>query len=226
MGLCISVGIKAYVKINDSEDFAFYLKVFEEINKVLKENGLPEYHEPEDLPEMVMIDEQPSVAYYNSFSYSFIHYLRRFYARSVADPDWIPTLVAEGENPWEDEAVIDELAMLSSHLLCHSDCEGYYLPVDFDEVIFDFDKVIFDEEGEDRIPGNMLGSSYALLKELKFIADKLKINLDEHGVILNLSDIHVEINNETGFWIEKIVWLVLYESSLLSIKYNTAIVFQ
>jgi hypothetical protein len=46
-----------------------------------------------------------------------------------------------------------ETYMQESHLLCHSDCAGYYLPIDFDDIIVD-------NKGKNRIAGDILCSSY------------------------------------------------------------------
>jgi hypothetical protein len=57
----------------------------------------------------------------------------------------------DGENPAQDKAIDDQSSMLSSHLPCHSDCEGYYVPIDFGEPLF---------ADEDAFAGaGMLGSS-------------------------------------------------------------------
>ena len=47
----------------------------------------------------------------------------------------------------DDAYVEEELMMMTSHLLCHSDSECYYIPVDFQDVIFD-----------DTLPGEHLGT--------------------------------------------------------------------
>lgn len=44
--------------------------------------------------------------------------------------------VADGEDPITDEAVIDATTNFSGHFICHSDAEGYYVPKNFEEVIF------------------------------------------------------------------------------------------
>lgn len=62
--------------------------------------------------------------------------------------------------------------MFASHLLCHSDCEGFYLPVDFEVVLID-------SQDQDRIPGGLLGSSYRLRDELLAIAPALGITVSD-----------------------------------------------
>ena len=56
------------------------------------------------------------------------------------------------------------------HLIVHGDAEGYYLPVEFDDVI------IPDPSLE--IAGGMLGSSHALLRECRELAGVLELPED------------------------------------------------
>jgi hypothetical protein len=53
------------------------------------------------------------------------------------------------------------------HLLVHSDAEGFYVPVEFDEVLF-----------SDGVPGTMLGSSQALSRECEELAQALGVPAD------------------------------------------------
>jgi hypothetical protein len=218
MGLSISVGNLAYFA-EDPEAAEWFQEEMIQVNEVLVEQGFPQHQEPEKLPPM----QNRSKVY--GFSYSYLHHLRRIYARTVDNPEWITTPTPKEESAADDEVLDEQMYMMSSHLLCHSDSGGFYLPIEFEEIIFD------DGDG-DRIPGGMLGSSYSLMKELIFIAPKLGIQL-ENG---NLSDEEVikielaiqaeeEDESQEGLWIEKIVWLSLFESARLSIEYKTAICF-
>lgn len=211
MGLAVSVGILADLRVNDEDGFEIYRKSFKRLNKVLKANDLPAHTEPEELPDL---DNRSGLS---SFPYSFLHYLRRFATHAKIKSNWKPKPFPESANPSEDSLVIDELAMLSSHLLCHSDSDGYYVPLDFPEPIF---------ADEKDIPGGMLGSSQGLLRELIAVAPYLSISLSggelpdsEAGRINEIAEA------EGPFWIEKAVWLSLYEAARLSIEYRTAICF-
>ena len=155
MGLAIEVGMLADLVDHDVEGAAWTRESFAKVNEVLQKNGLPVHNEPETLP---VIRSRAELA---GYPYSFLHYLRRFYACSRVDPDWAPTPVADNDDPSLDPAVEEEMFMMSSHLLCHSDSEGFYMPIDFDDIIFD------DVES---VPGGMLGSSYRLMEELVEIA--------------------------------------------------------
>jgi hypothetical protein len=212
MGLAISVGILADLMKNDAEGARFFIKQFQLLNEVLRENNLPEHHEPETLAKLHLPES------FGSFPYSFLHYLRRVAAYSFRDKNWVAEDFPSNEDPTEDDVLDSEMMMFESHLLCHSDCEGFYVPVDFSEVIFD------DPKGK-RILGGMLGSSHQLMKEIVQIAPSLEINLIDG----KLSDADAEklnsIEDGDKLFREKIVWLTLFEASRLSIKHKTAIVF-
>lgn len=147
-----------------------------------------------------------------SFPYSFLHYLRRVYARVKQDPAWKAT-PCEGD-PTQDAAVERESYMFEDHLLCHSDCEGFYLPVDFREPVFG-----------DTVLGGIVGSSVRLFDEVCACAPALGIELVD-GVLSDaeaarVNDLAVEGELER----EHTVWIALYEAARLSIAHRTAIVF-
>jgi hypothetical protein len=213
MGLNISVGLLADLAENDEAGAAWLRSVFQGINDVLAEGDLPTYAEPEQLEPM------HSRAETNTFPYGFLHYLRRFYARVEYDPDWIPELVADSDSPIDDPVLSEAMYQMTSHLLCHSDSEGFYLPIVLEEIVVDV-------SGADRIPGGIVGSSYALRQELMAIAPSLGIKL--RGGQLS-DDEATRINGlvakETGFWVELMVWMALFEAARLSIEHGTAIAF-
>jgi len=198
---------------HDAEGAQWLRDNLAKVNEVLAENDLPRHEEPERLSPMQSRDDLLS------YPYSFLHYLRRVYAHVTRDPGWEPTPMPEGENAAEDPVVDEETYMMSSHLLCHSDCEGFYLPIDFHDVIID-------ETDQDRILGGLLGSSYRLMEELVSVAPKLGITL-EGGRLSDAEAVNInEIGeNEGPMWIEKTVWLSLFEAARLSIEHKTAICF-
>ncbi|NOK58013.1 MAG: hypothetical protein GFH27_549287n317 [Chloroflexi bacterium AL-W] len=209
MGLSISVGILADLIINDQEGAAWVREDLTIVNRYLTEAGLPAHVEPEQLP---LLDWRTKDC---SFSYSPLHHLRRIYARTQEDPNGDLTPVAEGEDPIKDQAVEDELYMFRSHLLCHSDAEGYYIPIDFAEVI----------SGDD-IPGGFIGSSYRLRDELIVTARPLKITLIDG----ELSDAEIRrvksvIDKQGPFYREHLAWLALFEATRLSIQHKCVIAF-
>ncbi|BEP44287.1 MULTISPECIES: hypothetical protein [Variovorax] len=238
MGLAVCVGMLAELLEDDPESAEGFEEELAEVNRVLAAAGLPPHTEPRGPLEL---DSRASI---DGFPYSFIHYLRRAYAHRVLAPDWVATPLADDVDPTADPKIQALLDGSESHLLCHSDAEGFYVPIDFQEVLFDGDGSDEDEEEDDAqeeadeaegdadleelsgLPGGMLGSSQRLLEELVFVAPALGIRL-ENG---KLSDEEAEridalIDDDNGLYREYVSWLLLYESARLSIEHRTAIVF-
>ena len=213
MGLCVSTGALAWLNENDAEGAEWTRESLAKVNEVLAEKGLPPHVEPEQLP--AMKDRAGVLGY----PYSFLHHLRRVYARVLNNPNWTPTPVSEGEDPASDSAVEEKLFEMSSHLLCHSDAEGFYLPIDFNDIIID-------DKNQERIKGGLLGSSHRLMEELIVVAPKLGVKLDGSDLLdAEAERIKKESESEEGLWIEKTVWLSLFEAARLSIQHKTAICF-
>jgi len=201
----------ADLKVNDEEGCEWFRESLRNVNGVLRENGLPDHAEPEALPSLQSRDSV------GSYPYSFLHHLRRFAAHASAKPGWKPTPFPESDDPSQDSLVDRESTMFASHLLCHSDCEGFYVPIDFAEPIF---------ADEDRIPGGMLGSSYGLMRELRAVAPALGITLTGNALSDHeVSRINTIVESQGAFWIENLVWLSLFEAARLSIEHKTAICF-
>ena len=213
MGLAIEVGMLADLIENDEEGAEWLRESLANLNAVLAEQHLPPHVEPEILPQM----DNRSIL--ESFPYSFLHHLRRAYARWKQDPESPILPCAPDENPAADLAVDEESSMLESHLLCHSDCEGFYIPIPFDGLLVD-------ENDQGRIVGGLLGSSYRLRDELISLAPGLGIHLD-NGELSDsvIARIESDITAESGLWIERGVWLTLFEAARLSIAHRSAICF-
>jgi hypothetical protein len=208
MGLAVAVGTLADLLENDPEGAEWLRGEFEAVNAVLARHNLPPHHEPERLD--VSLFEQSHAC--SSFPYSFLHYLRRAYAhmdegRPIPDED---ELTAAHESVIEDAST-----MFSSHLLCHSDCEGMYVPIDFAEPIFD-----------DEIPTGMLGSSQGLLREVLAVAPHIGVTLVDGRPTPACEAELQEIEDSGPFWRERVVWYALWEAATQSIAHRTAIVFQ
>lgn len=210
MGLGIDVGNLAFsIKHNYADGIAVLREHFNAINAHLRREGLPEHHEPEVLPELHSRAEAMHFQYFN------LPYLRRIYAHAHQDPEWIATPVPPGGDP-RDKAVEDELCVfMTSHLICHSDSDGYYVPVDFPYMLY-----------SDDLPAHILGSSYRLQEELQVAARPLGITLDNG----RLSDqeaarINALARADGPFVREYGIWLALFEAARLSITHGTAIKF-
>lgn len=211
MGLAIEVGVLAYLVEHDVEGAEWVAEELEKINEALRTAGLPTHAEPRTLPTL------KSRCSTDSYPYSFLHFLRRVVARRLNNPVWLATPLVEGEDPADDPIVGRELQAMRSHVICHSDAEGYYVPIDFNEIVFVEDA---------SVPGGgIVGSSQRVLDELVAVAPAL-------GIVLNgseLSDAEAQrIDAETDelpLFIERLVWLSLFEAARLSVEHRTAICF-
>ena len=213
MGLTVGIGVLAYLLENDQEGASSLEEGFAAANLLLEAEGLPIHSEPRTFKTPV------SRASIRSFPYSFIHYLRRAYAHRSANQSWMAHPIDHNVDPAADPLVDDELAMLCSHLICHSDAEGFYLPIDFSDVLF------ADPE-DSSLPGGMLGSSYRLLEELEVVAPALGIRLNDGRLPHDEAERIDELAcSGEGIYRELCSWLALYEAARLSIELKTAIVF-
>ena len=211
MGLAVEVGMLADLLVHDEEGGEWLRQSFAAINAVLKENGLPEHIEPERLPSL---ESRAGLA---SFPYSFLHHLRRAYAHWRSNPEKPIEPCLPGEDPARDPLLQDARSRFPSHLLCHSDAEGFYIPIDFTDVISD---------SEDRIVGDWLGSSYQLMRELTEVAPGLGIELlGDQLTDAEAEKLDAEADTGAELWIERTVWLSLFEAARLSIRHKAAICF-
>lgn len=211
MGLAVSVGLLADLLQNDPEGAEWLVGSIAVVNRVLEDSGLPVHTEPREL---VPVPTRSSIG---GFPYSFIHYLRRAYAHGMADPSWRATPLPEDSDPSTDAVLEAETEQFSSHLLCHSDCEGYYVPIDFPEVLFD-------ESGQ--LPGGMLGSSQRLMGELIAVAPALCIQL-QNGELSDQEASRIDGVSCSGEGLsrEYCSWLALYEAARISIAQKALIAF-
>lgn len=212
MGLAVSIGVLAEILEEDPEGAEWFETSLAAANKLLVQAGMPAHVEPRSLQ---LPDGRAPIG---SYPYSFMHYLRRVYAHRCAEPEWMAAPLSDEDDPTDDPVLEAEGDMLRSHLLCHSDAEGFYLPVDFEDVYF------ADEDSD--LPGGMLGSSFRLMDELIVAAPALGIRLTDG----HLSDDEAERIGELacsdeGMCREYCSWISLYEAARLSIAFKTAIVF-
>lgn len=208
MSLAVSIAPIAQFKQADKEGYAYYTQVFEHLNDFLQSNQLATYTEPEELPAI----PKPAIS---GQPYTWLHYLRWAYIQIGENPNVILEPVAETDNPVAlmGEEVID---YIDSHLINHSDTEGFYLPIDFAEPLYD-----------EMITGSTLGSSYRLLQELQEIAPSLGIHLNEGELSEEEAQrVYQFAKSETGLYREFSSWLMLYENARNSIHYKTAMMFQ
>jgi hypothetical protein len=232
MGLCLSVGILVEMKKCDEEGYGYCLEQFSKINKVLKKAGIDEHCEPED------------IAFKDTFScdmwgYSGIHYLRRIAAylaqgKGLPEPGDEDTYKDSMVDSYYEVAANSNTGLFKSlfsirlpneldfqHLMMHSDCEGYYIPLDFDDVLLSPKRF--------KIAGAMIGSTYRLYDECKELAKHLELPLEldhENERLLNAGE-----NQGSGsskwerYGIESFTCLRLLRACEVSLKHKAAIVF-
>ena len=205
MGLAISVGLLDFVA-GDEEGVEFYRGELERINALLIANGASAHVEPE------AVDHPNYRGFVSSFPYSFIHYLRRAIAYHAVGETL--TEVPKGGDAADDPILAEEYYMLSSHIICHSDCDGYYVPIEFSEPIFDPESNL------------TLGSSIAMVEELIAVAPSLGIDIVDRALSDDEAKKLAEANDDSApFYREKIVWFTLWELANVSVQQNATLIF-
>jgi hypothetical protein len=211
MGLAIEVGILSDLVGAAEDEIADVRAELDGLSAALAAEGVV-WSEPEG----VLVP--PTRADVASFPYSWLHYLRRVLA--LVTTRQVVTPVDGSDAVDRDRQRVDDVTMMySSHLLCHSDCEGYYVPVAFATPLF-----LPEDSGV--VGGGMVGSSQGLLAELRWCAPAIGIEL---AADQSLSDAEAqrlaELPDTADFAIESTVWLALHEACEASIASGCAIVF-
>jgi hypothetical protein len=178
MGLGLEVGILADLRVNDEEGYEYFRSHLEALNRYLQQANIPEHEERED----------GEVWSAEMFGYSGLHYLRRF----AAHLDLTGRLPSPGGDDSSNDPILEQYYQVADgakgsflsrlwgkhknikrtfdHLIVHSDAEGFYLPIEFPNVLFPDESLA--------IAGGMVGSSYSLLRECERIAAALEIPAD------------------------------------------------
>jgi hypothetical protein len=206
MGVSVSTFALAFANIHDHEGAAWIRSNLEHVNDVLREAGHTTFTEPESEPDGV---EQ---AFSNGFPYGFFYTLHRAYSRVQRGLEVIP---AGEEFTPEDHDLIDEVGNEgASHLICHSISEGFYVPLEFTDPLFD-----------ERVLGSWLGSSQALLRELAELTAPLGIEVDAVGNPTPGMCSRVFDESDHPLKRERFAWLTLHQAAKISVRYGTAIHF-
>lgn len=217
MGLAIEVGILADLRENDEDGFAEYENQFRLINEFLAASGLPQHTDPLELSEEQVLS-------FEMWGYSGLHYLRRI-AAHVAETGMLPP---PGDDDSSDDPILQKFYAKEDldnakfgHLLLHSDADGYYLPIPFNDVLFAPDDLGID--------GDMVGSSYQLLAECEELAELLEIPPDldpESDEVWDAADAQGEGEIKwKKYGVESFVCIRLIHAARYSIETGAAIVF-
>ncbi|KAI9028396.1 hypothetical protein DFJ74DRAFT_489871 [Hyaloraphidium curvatum] len=222
MGLAVEVGLLAhFAGGSDPEALEHYRGQFARLRAAVEAAGVSGYCEPESIPPKPSGNNLgPSDRLSSSFPYSFLQYLRRAYALLVSELPVVPA--TDPAVLKHDAGVVDDAAsMLSSHLLCHSDCEGYYVPVDLPDPLF-----LVPDSG---VAGaGIVGSSPRLLQELRALAPSLGIRLGEGGQLPPAEEDRVAMlaEDDADPWHRELTaWTALFRAAGESVRTGAAIVF-
>ncbi|GIH80043.1 hypothetical protein Plo01_64720 [Planobispora longispora] len=116
-----------------------------------------------------------------------------------------------------DGHIEDAASMLDSHLLCHADDAGFYVPLPFEGPLF---------LAEDTIDGaGMVGSSQGLLGELIEIAPLIGVGLEPDTSLSDAEASRLVQDGGGPYAVEQITWLALHEACRASIASGHAIVY-
>ena len=210
MGLNVVVGILVDAEDDAADHFGCDFAV---IRELLDMAGAGQWNEP-DLAEGDDLEG-------DMWGYSGLHALRRV-AVHLAATGTLPRPL-EASKATDDPLLKKAYAALPGdpagpfdHLIYHSDCEGYYVPVDFGQVIVD-----------ESVAGGYLGSSVRLLAETRRIATALGLPEDldpDSEEVFSATDA-----DAAGGWqrygIESYVCLRLIQTAKHSIATGAAIAF-
>ena len=220
MGLGLEVGILADLREEDEEGYEWKLKEFESINNLLRSRGLEPHNEPNDC----------EIWSCSMWGYSGFHYLRRL----AAYLDSTGTLPPPGDDDIvEDPIIVEYLESVESevpshkfkrefdHLIVHSDCEGFYLPIDFEHVLA--------ADPSMEISGGVIGSTHRLLKECEHIASILNIPSQLNSGSRELTEAAASQGAGDALWqrygVESYSCVWLIQACKKSIETGAAIVF-
>ncbi|MGI5170685.1 hypothetical protein ACQEU3_40685 [Spirillospora sp. CA-253888] len=165
MGLNVVVGLLA----DADEDYAAMVRAdFAAIGELLEREQAGRWAEPDPLE---LDDEQD--AEFEMWGYAGLHTVRRLAVHLTVNR-CLPAPLAGAQRAADDPLLNKAYSTPPSgppgpfdHLIHHSDCEGYYVPLDFERVIVD-----------DKAPGGYLGSSVRLLAETRRVAEAIGLPED------------------------------------------------
>ena len=180
----------------EDEHKEYALKALERINHILESNQLDTHHEPEGTEE----DE-----YWNfMIKYGAVEEFQ----------DLVRKLKKQGDLSFSDATL--------SHLLEHSASDGFFLPMDFESILFDDDYHL-----SSCVKIREICAEVARYLELPTPLDELSIDYSGEGE--EIEDLLDENRKEGGKWtecfIETLICVVLYQGATVSLNTGKIMVF-
>ncbi len=219
MGLAVQVGILADLRSTDRQGYEHHKRQLAQVGECLRRSGLPPHVEPEDVV----------VSAWDLAGYWPLHCLRRLAAwvnlegrlPPPGDEDSSEDPLVERYYDFERGCRDGQPLVSFDHLIFHSDVEGYYVPVDFPEVLFP------DEDLE--IDGGMVGSVQRLLAECELLARVLELPEDPDPASLDLAKAAGSQGQGDSRWqqygVESLACATLLAAARAALERGTAIVF-
>jgi hypothetical protein len=195
----------------DAEEIEDFKQVYRDLDRFLKARGLPGHVEPETLPPL------ESNCDVGNFSYQSLHRLRRAYVYQRKNLKFFPVADALDDDPvLKDEY---ENPTFTSHLVHFSDCEGFYVPLDFAEPLY--------ADDDENVLGGGVGSSPRLRAELVMVAPLLAIPLADGRLVQEVAAELGNFDRQSAHPLgsERMIWLALFEAACQSIEFKSAIRF-
>ena len=240
MGLCVTVGMLADQLVHDQEGAEWVLEKLELVNEALLSSDLPAHNEPTAC-EVWSGDMFSEFSLFALFEVAGLHWKDGYIPRdtlldglesSTYDELFKAALAAADGPPkptlWQSLTGKTPAAPETPpfvHLVCHSDIDGFYLPFDFEEVVWPAE---FDEETGGIWP---VGSVVKLAADLGTICTLLEIpaemNSDNQELITLLEN--DETHPDGAMWqaqpIAAHAALILRDACEASLKTGAAIAF-
>ncbi|MFD9129506.1 hypothetical protein [Kitasatospora sp. NPDC059571] len=203
MGLSISVGLLDDLDRNDPEGAAHFRGAFDRLGRALAARGI-DWQEPAP-------GGGKAPGYSAGFPYRYLHHLRRAYVLQLNGEPVTPARDTSPEAYARDQREVREEALtFSSHLLCHADDSGHYIPVDRPYPVF-----LPDEAG---VAGDgTVGSVQRLRAELAALAPAIGIDPEAAQA--------APIADDDPYEPEKFAWHRLDEACRASLATGRAITF-
>lgn len=214
MTLSVLVGLLSHLKKSGQDQNTNIDQSFSDLNKVLSEHNIPTHMEPDH------IDEEKHFGM--NMHYTALHKLRRV-AAWVAVNGKLPDPCEEYKNDMTVITYYDKAAreiLPFQHLVDHSDCDGFYLPYDFERPLT--------FSANHQYVAFSTGSSQKLKEECEQLAEKMGFDLTMDVYTDEMKNALSGEDRTGAFWkkyaIECFVCHQLHQAAIRSIESGSAVV--